>query len=311
MIEKTGPTVCRRGFFRSVAASAVLAAAGKVSAESFSGRPDRYGVLMDMTRCIGCRRCESACNMINGLPAPVVPFSDKSVFEEKRKLDAQALTVVNRYADEQRLSEPVYRKSQCMHCDEPACVSACLVGALKKTPEGAVIWDEKKCLGCRYCMNACPFYVPAFQYTVAFTPKIMKCTFCYQKRISKGLVPACATECPVEALTFGRRRDLLKVARERFRVHSDKYIDAIYGEHEAGGTCWLYIGPIAFEKVGLPMDLGSAPLPSYTRDFLTMVPLVLTVWPPLLGAFYLFSKRRREQEKTGPETPHEEDTHSS
>ncbi len=308
--KKTESTVNRRVFFKTVAASASAAclATQRVSAETFAARPDRFGVLVDMTRCIGCRRCEAACNAINELPKPQLPFTDKSVFEKKRDLDAKAYTIVNRYSDSKRLGQPVYRKMQCMHCDEPACASACLVGALEKKPEGPVIWDEKKCIGCRYCMTACPFYVPTYEYDSALAPRIQKCTFCYSTRILNGKVPACATECPVEALTFGKRSDLLKIANERFRMHPDKYMESIYGEHEAGGTDWLYIGATAFEEVGLPADLGTAPMPTYTRDFLTFVPLVLTVWPSLLGAFYLFSKRAAKQENQAADTPLE---HSS
>jgi formate dehydrogenase iron-sulfur subunit len=313
MAETMKSVFGRRGFIKKCAASATLAflATGRVFAKSSSAQPNRYGVLVDMTRCIGCRRCESACNTINELPAPEIPFTDKSVFEMKRKLGAQTFTVVNRYSDIERLSEPVYRKSQCMHCNEPACVSACLVGAFKKTSEGPVIWDEKKCIGCRYCLNACPFYVPAYEYNSALTPKVRKCTMCYTKRISNGQVPACATECPVEALTFGRRNDLIKVAHERFRKLPDKYIESIYGENEAGGTGWLYIGPMEFEKAGLPMDIGTIPLSMYTKDFLTFVPLVLVVWPPLLAALHLFSRERGKQEKQDPVDLIEKDKHLS
>jgi formate dehydrogenase iron-sulfur subunit len=294
--------VDRRNFLKKSAASLSLAllAARQAVAESFSTRPDRHGVLVDMTRCIGCRRCETSCAIINNLPEPIVPSTDKSVFEKKRKLDAQTYTTVNRYSNEQRLSEPVYRKSQCMHCDEPACVSACLVAALKKTPEGPVIWEEKRCIGCRYCMNACPFYVPAYEYTNAFTPKIQKCFMCYHQRMVKGQVPACVAVCPVEALNFGKRSEVVKLARERIRTHTDKYIDRIYGEHEAGGTSWLYIGPMPFDKVDLPSDVGTTPLPAYTRDFLAFVPLVLVVWPPLLGALHLLC-RNRKAENSKPE----------
>jgi formate dehydrogenase iron-sulfur subunit len=312
MNNKLDVIVGRRGFLRgSIASISVgLLATQRAFAESFSGKPDRYGVLVDMTRCIGCRRCETSCAKINNLPAPKDPPSDKIVFEKKRKLDAQTYTIVNRYSNAQRQGEPVYRKSQCMHCDEPACVSACLVSALKKTPEGPVIWEEKRCIGCRYCMNACPFYVPAYEFNNACAPKVQKCFMCYHQRIARGGMPACVEVCPVEALAFSKRSDVIKVARERIRMHADKYIDSIYGEQEAGGTSWLYIGPMEFEKVGLPADIGATPLPVYARDFLAFVPLVLAVWPPLLGALHLLCKRNRKQENQNPESL-EQDTHSS
>jgi formate dehydrogenase iron-sulfur subunit len=296
--------VDRRGFIKRSAASIslTLLASQQAVAESFSKRPDRHGVLVDMTRCIGCCRCENSCAITNNLHTPKTLSADNGIFEKKRKLGAQAFTVVNRYSNEQRMGEPVYRKSQCMHCDEPACVSACLAGAFKKTPEGPVIWDEKRCIGCRYCMNACPFYIPAYEYTSALTPKIQKCFMCYHQRIIKGQIPACVAECPVEALTFGKRSDVIKAARERIRTHADKYVESIYGEHEAGGTSWIYIGPMAFDKTDLPADIGTTPMPTYTRDFLSFVPLVLAVWPPLLGALHLLCKRNKKNDIQAPES---------
>lgn len=263
--------------------------------QDFPGWRDRLGMLVDLTRCIGCRRCEAACNEVNRLPPPAQSFEDKSVFEEKRRTDARTYTVVNRYADPRRLGVPVYVKTQCMHCDEPACVSACLVGALRKTPAGPVIYNADVCIGCRYCMISCPFYIPAYEYSSAFDPKVQKCFMCYETRIAQGQVPACATECPVEALTFGKRRDLLTLARDRIMTNPDRYIDHIYGEREAGGTGWLYISGVPFEQLGFPIDLGATPYPTFTREFLSFVPLVLVVWPALLGGIYLMAGSRNHE----------------
>ena len=261
-------------------------------AQDFSGWPDRFGMLTDITRCIGCRRCEEACNKANDLPPPEKRFDDMTVFDEKRRTDAQTYTVVNRYASPDT-GEPVYAKIQCNHCCEPACASACLVGALKKDPDGPVTYNEKICIGCRYCMTACPFSIPAFEYFDATSPAIQKCLMCYH-RISAGEFPACATECPVEAVTFGKRDELLKIARDRIRKDPQKYIDHIYGEKEAGGTDWLYISNVPFERIGFPDNIGTTAYPEYTKEFLSQVPLVLVAWPALLGGFYLFSKQRQE-----------------
>lgn len=263
------------------------------NAESFSGSADHFGMLTDLTRCIGCRRCEEACNEANDLPVPDIPFDDKSVFEEKRRTDAQTYTVVNRYYQEGWLEGPVYRKIQCNHCEEPACVSACLVGAMKKSPEGPVVYDPNLCIGCRYCINACPFYIPTYEYSEPFHPRVQKCFMCYD-RISKGEVPACATECPVEGITFGNRSQLIELARDRIRSKPGKYVNHIYGEREAGGTGWLYVSGVPFEELDFRINLGTTPYPEFTKDFLALVPLVLVVWPALLGGFYLFSKRREQ-----------------
>ncbi len=313
-VEDTTREISRRSFLKGSAALGgslfIWSSPGnpmKAFAQDLPGWPDRYGMLTDLTRCIGCRICEKACNKANNLPPPEISFEDKSVFEEKRRPDAKSYTVVNRYADS-KTGEPIYRKVQCNHCTEPACVSACPVGALKKSPEGPVLYNEDVCIGCRYCMTACPFYIPAFEYFDAGSPAIQKCFMCYHVRILKGEVPACATECPVEAITFGKRNELLKLARDRIRREPGRYVDHIYGEHEVGGTDWLYISGVPFEELDFPGDLETTPYPELTRDFLSAVPLIGVIWPVLLGGFYLFSKRREEIAEAETKNPEKEDT---
>ncbi len=304
----------RRGFLKSAAAAGgslllwglVKNPTKALAAQDISSRPDGFAMLSDTSRCVGCRRCEAACNKANNLPAPKISFEDPSVFDQKRRTDAQAYTVVNRY-ENLKWRKPVYRKKQCMHCAEPACASACLVGALKKTPEGAVIYNEDLCMGCRYCMTACPFYIPAFEYFDAASPAIRKCTLCYH-RISRGIIPACAEACPVEAITFGKRSELIRLARDRIRNEPDRYIDHIYGEHEVGGTDWLYISGVPFEELDLPVNLGTTPYPEFTREFLSAVPLVLVAWPALFGGFYAWTKRREQIARAEVANQDKEDT---
>ncbi|MFQ6033646.1 MAG: 4Fe-4S dicluster domain-containing protein [Candidatus Bipolaricaulia bacterium] len=288
--------ISRRGFLKGIMGTAIggslVGRPVRALAANLSKRPDHYAILSDLTRCIGCRRCEAACNKANNLPPPEVPFDDRSVVAEERRPDVGAYTVVNRYEDP-KTGQPVYVKRQCMHCEEPACASACIVGALKKTPEGPVIWDGDVCIGCRYCMSACPFYIPAFEYFNPTSPRIEKCFMCYQ-RLSEGELPACVAECPMEALTFGRRSELIELARERIRKNPDKYIDHIYGEHEAGGTDWLYVSGVPFEKLGFPTDLLTTSYPKLTYGFLSLVPVILVAWPALFGGIYLMSKGREE-----------------
>jgi Fe-S-cluster-containing dehydrogenase component len=259
--------------------------------EHFEGYPDSYGVLHDTTLCIGCRRCEKACNVVNELPAPDKPFDDMSVLDKKRRTTEKTYTVVNRYLEAEGTRQPVFRKIQCNHCKEPACASACFVGAFTKTPEGAVVYDASVCVGCRYCMVACPFDIPAYEYDEPLTPRVMKCTMCHPL-IAEGKLPGCVEACPQEALTFGRREHLISIARERIRKHPDRYIDHVYGQHEVGGTNWLYITGAPFERLGFRTDLGITPAPELTSGALSMVPIVVGVWPALLGGIYLISQRK-------------------
>jgi formate dehydrogenase iron-sulfur subunit len=285
----------RRRFLGTVAAVGGTVLLGKpgnaLAVEEFKGWPNRYGLLVDTTLCVGCRSCEKACNEWNHLPQPDVPFDEKSVFDETRRTTEKAYTVVNRYKNPKDDKTPIYRKLQCMHCNEPACATSCPVHAYTKTKEGAVRYDVNKCFGCRYCMTACPFYIPAYDYWSALEPRIMKCTFCYD-RITKGQRTACSEACPTGALTFGRRHDLIRLARRTIEQNPGKYVDHIYGETEAGGTTWMYLSAVPFEQIGLPEDIPRRPLIEETKGFLTAVPVVLTVWPALFSMVYAAVRHR-------------------
>jgi len=286
-------TISRRKFLGWAAAAGAGIATPKAARAAhgeFEGYPEAYGILHDLTLCVGCRSCEAACNRVNDLPTPDKPFDDLTVLENKRRTDDKTYTVVNRYGGENGLP-PLFRKSQCNHCLEPACASACFVGAFTKTPEGAVIYDASVCVGCRYCLIACPFNVPAFEYDEPLTPRVMKCTMCYP-RIKEGKLPGCVEACPKEALTFGKRSDLIRMARERMRKYPGRYVNKIYGETEMGGANWLYLSPVPFEDIGLREDLGSIPAPEYTSGALGIVPMIIGLWPALLGGIYLVNKRR-------------------
>lgn len=287
-------SVSRRSFLKCMTAAGVAVAVPRVGGahEDFSGYPNAGGVLHDTTLCIGCRRCERACAEVNDLPTPEKPFDDMSVFDEKRRTDDKSYTVVNRYDVEGSAESPVFRKFQCNHCQEPACMSACFVSAYSKTPEGAVKYDPSLCVGCRYCMVACPFAVPTYQYDQALEPKVMKCTMCLP-RLREGKLPGCVEACPQDALVFGKREELIAVARERIRRHPTRYIDHIYGEHEMGGTNWLYLSGVPFEKLGFRTDLGSTAAPDLTAGALAVVPIVIGLWPALLGGIYLMNQSQR------------------
>ncbi len=289
-------SISRRRFlgWMGAAGGAGLAAAGRAHAGSSprgASNPEALGVLFDATRCIGCRKCEEACNRVNELPPPERPFHDLSVLEKRRRTDARTYTVVNRYTGIEGARGPVYRKIQCNHCLEPACAPARVVRAFAQNADGSVTYDESVCVGCRYCMIACPFEIPAYEYDKAFTPRVMKCTFCHP-RLVQGLLPGCVEICPTEALTFGRRRDLLRIARARMAQSPGRYIEHIYGEFEMGGTAWLTISGVPFRAIGMREDLGTTPAPELTKGALGVVPVVAAMWPVLLTGIYAINRRR-------------------
>ena len=300
----------RRGFFQTMGATGALLASGSKPAEASSKSkvpPDPYGCLVDLNRCIGCRKCEQACNEVNDLPAPDRSFDDLTILDCKRRPHEKAYTVINRYypgkSDERDQLIPTFMKLQCMHCQDPACVSACIAGALTKKDNGTVHYDVSKCIGCRYCMVACPFEIPAYEYHDPITPRVMKCTFCYDRISQKDGTPGCAAICPVEAITFGKRAILLKIAKKRIKENPGKYLDHIYGEHEVGGTCWMYISGVPFEKIGFN-SLPTTPMPRLAETI--QHSLFSYLWSPLalygiLGGIMWASRDRsdRVEEKGG------------
>jgi len=206
------------------------------------------GILYDGTRCIGCRECVRGCEEANGCSGDV----------NAQELTPQNWTVIKRFEEG---GEKAFLKVQCMHCLDPACVSACMLGAMQKRPDGSVTWNADLCVGCRYCEIACPFVVPRFEWGEPL-PRLTKCQLCVERR-PWGQIPACVERCRRGALVFGRRQELLAEAHRRLRVHPNRYEPKVYGEHDGGGTQVLYLTSKAmpFDKLGLP-DLGEKPVPA-------------------------------------------------
>jgi Fe-S-cluster-containing dehydrogenase component len=277
----------RRLFLKTAATGGAVLPTGSSAAGGKKENQEFVGVLVDTTRCIGCRSCEVACSVANGNFVPD-PKSDNAL-EKIRDTSDKQWTVVNRF--DTRKGE-VFVKRQCMHCWQPACVAACLVNAMYKTKEGPVTWDGDKCMGCRFCMVSCPFDIPKAEYH-SWNPRIMKCNMCYE-RLRQGKKPACVEACPTDTLMFGSKRELMEVARHRVYSHPDKYVHQIYGEHEAGGTGWLYLSAVPFDQIGFRTDLGTTPYPEYTKQFLVSVPLVLFSVPALLLGLSELTDRKNE-----------------
>jgi len=295
-------TLTRRTFLKAAGAAGAVSVVGSAAAAEVSGAGS--GVLVDTTLCVGCRGCEAACSEVNQLPEPAQAGAE-AVFEQRRSTGPQVFTVVNRASEPSPQGETRYAKSQCLHCLDPACASACPVRALEKTPEGPVVYHRNRCMGCRYCMVACPFGIPKYEYDKAL-PYVRKCTFCAGRQ-AEGKPPACTEVCPSGALLFGERAQLLETARTRIYQNPDRYLHRIYGEQEAGGTSWLYLSDLPFESLGLPTGVANSSYPELTKGALSVVPMVMTLWPPLLMSLYTFAKNRREPEAAGAQ---KEDHHA-
>lgn len=235
-------------------------------------------ILYDSTLCVGCKECESACAGRWGLP-----YGEKTAAEEK--LSAHKLTTIVARGEH-------FSRRLCMHCAEPACASVCPVGALEKTALGPVVYDASRCMGCRYCMTACPFQVPAYEWDSRL-PRVRKCDMCFEKQQS-GQPTACAGACPTGATICGDRDALLAEAQRRLAEKRDQYYPRIYGLREAGGTSVLFLAAVPFEQLGLKSNLPPEPMPALTWGVLSHVPDVVSVGSVLLGGIWWITNRRDE-----------------
>jgi len=300
--------ISRRKFFQfgaiagGSAVCALTGTTGKAQASELPAiDPDWYGMLNDSTRCIGCKACQFACKKENKLSAESTIGDAQAfgepIYDSPRELSEQTYTLIQLHQDE-KSGETTFVKKQCMHCADAACQSACIVGALKKQKNGAVKYDADMCMGCRYCMVACPFNVPQFEWHKAI-PSIKKCTLCSETRLEKGQPTACASVCPAGAITFGKRSELLKIARARIAAEPERYLDQIYGEHEVGGTCVLYLTKpqVQFAGFGFP-EVGHRPVSDLTesiqhRIFQYFIPPVAVYG--VLGGIMFYNQNRRKQ----------------
>jgi formate dehydrogenase iron-sulfur subunit len=245
----------------------------------------KKGILFDSTLCIGCGACYQACKEKNDQPQT----SDAYLTD---KLSARTYTVVNRRNGR-------FIRQMCMHCDTPTCASVCPVGALVKTADGPVLYNEDKCMGCRYCMQACPFGVPRYEWNSAL-PRVRKCTLC-SDRIAAGLATACATVCPTGATKFGDRDELIEEAKARLRANPDKYVNHIYGIEEVGGTSVLMLSDVSFESLGYRTNLSKEPLPLLTWNVLQEIPNLVSIGGVLMGGIWWITNRRNEVQRAARE----------
>jgi formate dehydrogenase iron-sulfur subunit len=254
--------------------------------EGSSSKAKTFAILTDTTRCTGCEACVGACKAENKL-------GRDRAWKWQQDIDALSAT---RFCTVQRRPGRHFVRQQCRHCLEPACVSACLVGALQKTDTGAVIYDQSLCMGCRYCMMSCPFGIPRYEWDSP-APWVRKCVLCYQ-RLKQGQQPACTEACPEQATIFGTREEMLAEARRRIAENPGKYYPAesprIWGETEVGGTNVLYLSDISLDFLGWAPQLGNHPVPKLTWGVLEETPLLaLGVAGLMSGVYWIIGRRNR------------------
>ncbi len=282
----------RRKFLISAAAApiATLGITGTGRASSSYASSNWYGMLYDATKCIGCKSCMVACKKANHLP----PELDRDgLHDAPIDLSAKTVNIIKLY---EHGKERSFIKRQCMHCLDPACVTACPMKAMRKDPKtGIVYWNGESCIGCRYCMMACPFDIPKFEWDSPF-PKIVKCTLCKDTNLKEKGIPACCEVCPTGAVIFGKRKELLEEAKRRIAQNPERYVHEIYGEYEAGGTGVLILAGVDFLKLGLPSLPKKSPA-AFAREIHHGI--YKTAVPPFLsfGIVYFILSRRNRQDK--------------
>ncbi len=236
------------------AAAAVSGISGSAEASVKTAPPDAVGLLYDTTLCIGCKTCVVACREANDKKPDT--SNSNGLWDEPLDLNGQTKNIIKLYKDP---DSPVrsYFKQQCMHCVDPACVGACMIGALQKREMGIVTYKQEYCSGCRYCQVACPFEIPKFEWSKK-APLMVKCELC-NHRLAEGKLPGCVEVCPRHAVIYGKRTDLLAEAKKRIADHPDRYRGykdgdppRVFGDTDGGGTQCLILSHVPYEKFGLP-----------------------------------------------------------
>jgi Fe-S-cluster-containing dehydrogenase component len=254
----------RRQFLKLMGATgaALLTGCGAASAsEGLQVNNETVGMLYDATKCVGCKACMSVCKQVNGdsgsLSYEQAKFDSDALWDAPSDLSGNTRTLIKLFKESDKKWS--YVKYSCMHCQKPSCVSVCPVSAMTRDKvTGVVDYNKNACIGCRYCQVACAFNIPKFQWEKAI-PQIVKCDMCKSTNLAKKGITACAETCPVGAITFGKRKDLLAEAKKRLADNPTRYQQHIYGEHEVGGTNHLYLAAMEFNKLGLPALKSEAP----------------------------------------------------
>ena len=310
----------RRNFLKGALAGSAAVATATVSqpvcARDNLPQPEgALGLLYDATLCVGCKACVAACKQVNGNPAEF--STPEQLWDTPLDTTAKTFNVIKmfRSGNMETKDDPdngyAFMKTSCLHCNDPSCVSACPVSAMTKDPKtGIVGYNPDACIGCRYCVAACPFGIPKYDYSSP-TGKIGKCELC-RHRLPEGKYAACAEVCPTGATLYGKASDLRAEAARRLALKPGTktvfprgelggkdqsyenvvghYVQHVYGEKEVGGTQVIKLSAVPFDKVGhKPLPERSAASQSETLQHTLYGGLAMPL--VVLGAMTYFAKR--------------------
>lgn len=209
-------------------------------------------ILYDSSKCFACKGCQVSCKQWNNLPSPL------GMNEVQYSADMESLPDLNGDTrllvtyDERGAAGSVewaFGRRSCFHCSEPACMAVCTGSAISQLPDGTVMLDKTKCVGCKYCMAACPFGTPKFRDSLGVADK---CTLCFD-RVAMGRKPACVQTCPAGAMTFGPRDEMVAAGKKRVQALKAQGFGKaeLYGETEMGGMHVLHVVKFGLEAHGL------------------------------------------------------------
>lgn len=329
----------RRDFLKTaVATSGLLLSSGAIPASASMPKelpPEAVGILFDATLCIGCKSCMVNCKLYNSVPGgalyskgmkepPYDLINSERIWDAAKDLSGKTLNIIKAYrhgSGENKDAEVdgySFIKQHCLHCISPACVSTCPVAALKKDPiNGVVYYVENRCIGCRYCMLACPFRIPKFEWDRAF-PQIRKCELC-RHRFEEGKYSACCEFCPTGASIFGKVVDLRKEAQRRLTLKPgteyafpiqtvnssntsirrvSRYVNYIYGIEE--GTQYLLLAGVPFELLGFSKNINGKALPDLTWAYISKIPSIIA--GVILGGTAIWAFTHRKYKNKGEQS---------
>lgn len=244
----------------------------------------KFAIMMDTSKCTGCRGCQLACKRWYELPYEETTLTDSwtNPPDLTPRTWMHVRLVENGEGDD--LAWTFYRWT-CLHCDEPPCAGVCPTRAITKFDEGPVVVDQSVCIGCRYCVQACPFGIPRRDSEAGV---VYKCTMCAD-RISQGKIPNCVESCPTGALAFGEKSGILAKAKARASAINGY----VYGEKEAGGTSYYIVTNRPLEELGLP-KVGPEPISKWVLDQTqSSLGIGLPIAAALAAVYYVAERKGR------------------